>query len=126
MKKKICSSCNKECYLFKSRPPLCSNCYKKQYSKPINKVSESHKETLKQYSPKRKEFLKKNPYCQLHLQRCTKEVTCIHHKKGKSNRELYLDEKYWMASCINCNNEVERIGKIAYEKKLKLKRNETI
>ena len=101
---------------------LCSFCYSKT-KKKIKQISEHHKKTLDEYSPKRKVFLEERPYCELKLNGCTHFATCVHHKKGKHSKQLYLDEKFWMASCINCNRVVEEIGEKAYELGLKIKHN---
>ena len=90
---------------------------------PIKKISDSMKETLKEYAPKRIEFLKANPICKLRLNDCTIDATTIEHRKGKATRELYLDEKYWWPSCLSCNQKVETLGKLAYERGLKIKHN---
>lgn len=120
-KLKTCIDCGEQKILFGKS--MCKYCYSINNYKPINKVSKNHQKTLDEYAPKRKEFLKENPYCQLKLDGCTKESTCVHHKKGKHSRKLYLDEEFWMASCINCNRVVEEIGGKAYELGLKIKHN---
>lgn len=117
IKKKICVECEKESYIFAKK--MCKYCYSKKTAKRVNPISKKHQQTLKAYTPKRAGFLSANQYCQLRLSGCTNLATCIHHVKGKSSRELYLDESNWMASCIHCNNEVERIGAKAYELGLK-------
>lgn len=120
-KKKQCIDCGEFKIIFGKN--FCQTCYRFNTAKPINKVSEKHGQTLKEYSPKRKIFLKERPLCELKLEGCTYNSTCIHHKKGKHSKELYLDEKYWMASCITCNRVVEEIGGKAYELGLKIKHN---
>lgn len=102
---------------------LCIDCWRVRYKNPIPKVSNSHLKTLEQYRPKRLAYLEKNPICQLRLSECTREATCIHHTKGKHSIELYLDEKFWMASCVRCNGKVEEIGEKAYELGLKIRHN---
>ena len=119
-KKKICEGCGNEKYIFGKG--LCDYCYKSKQKK-IKQISEHHKKTLDEYSPKRKVFLEKRKYCELKLNGCTHLSTCVHHKKGKHSKQLYLDEKFWMASCINCNRVVEEIGEKAYELGLKIKHN---
>lgn len=120
-KKKICKKCNRSDFIFGRG--LCSTCYRSA-QKPVKKISERHKKTLAEYSPKRKEFLSTRPYCELRLRSCTYRAEVVHHTKGKATPELYLDSDYWMASCSNCNLEVERIGAEAYERGLKIKHNE--
>lgn len=123
-KKKLCIDCNEYKILFGKS--LCQSCYNIQFKKPIKKVSEKHQQTLDEYKPKRLAFLKKRPNCELKLDVCTRKATCIHHKKGKHSKELYLDENYWMASCISCNGRVEEIGEKAYQLGLKIKHNSKI
>ena len=119
-KLKQCKDCCEMKYIFGKG--LCDYCYKSKQKK-IKPISESHKKTLDEYSPKRKVFLEERPYCELKLKGCTHFATCVHHKKGKHSKQLYLDEKFWMASCINCNRVVEEIGEKAYELGLKIKHN---
>ena len=122
MKVKVCSECGKEGLLWRSKPALCPACARK-YQKPVNKISDKHKQTLKEYKPIREEFLKAHPDCQLKLQGCTFVSTEIEHRQGKSSKELYLDSTKWFAVCRNCHTLVERLGEQAYTKGLKLKRN---
>lgn len=119
MKRKKCSKCD---YPIFSKG-LCKWHWNIEFGKPIKKVSKSHQKTLNAYSPERKKFLEANPYCQLKLDTCTYYATCVHHKKAKHSKELYLDVEYWMASCIACNGRVEEIGEKAYELGLKIKHN---
>lgn len=121
MKKKICSVCKDEHFLWKSKPPLCKSCAR-QYQQPIKKISKSYQETLKEYAPLRAEFLKNNPLCQMKLQGCTYNAECIHHMQGKKSKELYLDSTKWKASCLSCNRVVEEILD-PYSLGLKLKQN---
>ena len=79
--------------------------------------------TLEEYNPIRKEFLEERPFCEVKLDGCTNYSTCIHHKKSKHSKELYLDSSFWMASCISCNNKIENLGLKAYELGLKIRHN---
>lgn len=118
--KNKCLDCNKP-YVFSKG--LCQYCWKIKFGKPIKKVSASMQKTLDEYKPERKEFLEANPFCQVRLEGCTNYSTCIHHMKSKYSKELYLDKKFWMASCIKCNGRIEEIGAKAYELGLKIKHN---
>jgi hypothetical protein len=120
VKEKTCSICGQKRSLWRSNPPTCKNCVQR---KKIAQTSEKRKITLKSYSNQRKDFLQKNAVCKLKLSRCTSKATVIHHTKGKSSEELYLDEKFWMASCWNCNLDVETYEQ-AYEEGLKIHRNQ--
>lgn len=118
-KKKICKNCKKERYIFGKG--LCTYCYRSQ-QKPVNKVSKTYKETLKLYRPKRKAFLKDRPFCEVRLEGCTGRSEVIHHRMGKDSREVYLDEKLWMASCSNCNLKIETLGEEAFEKGFRIRK----
>ena len=104
-KLKQCKDCGEMKYIFGKG--LCNFCYSKT-KKKIKQISEHHKKTIDEYSPKRKVFLENLIYCELKLKGCTHFATCVHQKKGKQSKQLYLDEKFWMASCINCNRVVEK------------------
>lgn len=119
-KKKECAKCGEQRFIFGKK--LCQSCYR-TIQKPIKKVSENYEKLLKQYRPLRKDFLEKNKNCQLRLGNCTGASTVVHHLAGKSTPELYLDVRLWMASCSNCNIEVERIGEKAYELGIKIRRS---
>lgn len=120
-KLKKCKGGDHKAYLFSGG--YCKNCWNSRNAKPIKKVSNTRAITLELYRPKRLKFLEENPLCQLKLSECTREATCIHHVKGKHSEELYLDEKFWLGSCIRCNGQVEEIGDKAYELGLKIKHN---
>jgi hypothetical protein len=120
--KKLCSICGNLEYLWSSKNG--NVCIKCKYVKPISKVSDKHKETLKEYKPLREEFLKQNPNCQLKLQGCSFVATTVEHRMGKAYKELYLDNSKWFASCLNCNQQIENLGKLAYEKGLKIHKNQ--
>lgn len=76
---------------------------KKIYTIP--KVSKKMSKELKTYSQKRKEHLKKHPYCQLKLQGCTGRATEIHHS---SKRGINLNnEETFLSGCNNCHHIVE-------------------
>lgn len=120
IKRRVCDDCRIGFVFSKG---LCKFCWNKKYGKPIKKISKNMSALLKEYSPERKTFLEKFPYCQLKLEGCTSNATCIHHKKGKHSKDLYLNQEFWMASCISCNGLVERIGGKAYELGLKIRHN---
>ena len=106
-KKKLCSLCGEYKILWKSQPPTCNSCKSKS---PIKKVSEKHKETLKEYKVVREEFLKQNPNCQLRLQGCTFVATDIHHTfSGKDKQKYFLDIKTWKSLCRNCHSKLHNV-----------------
>ena len=121
-KKKICKGeCGEMQYLFSKG--MCKSCWAKLHKKPMKHISKSYASILDEYRPKRKAFIENRQMCELKLKGCTHFATCVHHKKGKHSKKLYLDEKFWMASCINCNRVVEEIGEKAYELGLKVRHN---
>ena len=117
---KICKSENCQMKVFSKG--FCKYHWQILYGKPIKKISDKHKKTISDYSIKRKKFLEANPICQAALQGCTKKATEIHHKKGKDNRELWIDETYFLAVCRSCHKQIEEGGSWVYEKGFKIKR----
>ena len=121
-KKKLCQGeCGEMQYLFSKG--LCKSCLARLHKKPIKQISKSHQNILDEYRPKRKAFLEIRPMCELKLKGCTRLSECIHHMKSKHSKEIYLDEKFWMASCVLCNGTVETLGELAYELGLKIRHN---
>ena len=119
---KICSFCNQPKLLWKSNPKACKDCWYKNNPIKIKKISDSHKETLREYKPEREQFLKEHPFCELKLEGCTKYSTEVEHRAGKATKELYLDKSKWFASCRNCNTQIEVLSE-RYELGLKIKHN---
>jgi 5-methylcytosine-specific restriction protein A len=74
----------------------------------INKVSDDHKETLKEYKKIRAAFLKKHPMCMAKLNGCTGKATECHHMAGKATRDLYLNDKLFLAVCHSCHKIIEK------------------
>ena len=121
-KKKICKGeCGEMQYLFSKG--MCKSCWAKLHKKPMKHISKSYASILDEYRPKRKAFLENRPMCELKLKGCMRVAECIHHMKSKHGKKMYLDENFWMASCIICNGTVETIGELAYELGLKIRHN---
>jgi hypothetical protein len=75
----------------------------KEPNKESDKMKDIKKELKKQYPV----FLKVHPFCEVKLSpACTKNSTCIHHKKGRGKDEV-LNQSTWAASCTECNRWVE-------------------
>lgn len=116
MKLKICSICNKETYLWKSKPASCRSCWfkikaqgessePKSYKTAKNKESRSYRiksvsdkklVELKEYRKKRDAFMKANKVCQ--FPDCKEISTDLHHSKGRVGA-LLTDERYFKALC---------------------------
>ena len=98
-KKKICSECQKESYIFsKGR---CKPCAAKSYGKP-KAISDKREKELKTYSQLRKQFLIKHPICSFRFEDCLGAATEVHHTKGRENDRLN-DEMYWKSTCRSCH-----------------------
>lgn len=113
--KKKCLDCNKP-YVFSKG--LCKFCWKIQYGKPINKVSESKKKKDEEYKIVRDEFMLEHPICQAKINnsktKCSINSTDCHHISGKVG-DLYLDKKNFLAVCRPCHNYIEVNPKEAKE-----------
>ena len=126
-KKKICSNCNLESYIWTSRggKKLCKKCsttgvdMKKPTTKakPIAPRSQKRSKEERLYSAKRVLFLLDFPMCQANIQGvCTGQATEVHHKySGKDRSQFFTDEETWLAICRNCHNWVHSNSKHARE-----------
>ena len=113
MGKKKCLDCGKYDRFSKG---LCLGCWKINHAKPIKKISEKHKKTISEYSIIRKSFLEKNPNCKARLKGCGIKATEIHHEKGKSSKEQYLNEADFLPVCRSCHTYIEENPEFAKEK----------
>lgn len=131
-KKKICSKCNLESFIWTSRggEKLCKKCsttgvdMKKPTikAKPIAPRSQKRSKEEKLYSAKRVLFLLEFPMCQANIQGvCKGQATEVHHKKGRIGNDL-LDEINWLALCHNCHEYIENNREFAMEKGYSIKR----
>lgn len=122
MRKKICSKCKREVFLWRASPPLCKECSLVEFPNKINKVSKKRKKENQEYSILRKKFLGKNPTCQLKLQDCTYYSTDIHHKhSGKDRGKYLLDVSTWMGVCRSCHNKIHNVLTLKENLELKTK-----
>jgi hypothetical protein len=92
-------------------------------NKPVAIKKESKERAVvnrKEYGPKSRQYVKDHPKCELNFKDvCTKKSQCVHHVRGKNSKEDLLNEKYWKASCFNCNTYVEQHDAEARAKGLK-------
>lgn len=138
-KPKICANinCKKPFYpKYKSTEKHCSSsCYysdadtdnsiKTNKVYKIPKFSKKRSKSSKVYSGKRIVFLSKpeNKFCIIKGSNCTKLATTIEHSKGRigfaddeardKNISLYLDERFWLPACNNCNLELENNNELS-------------
>ena len=121
LKTKICSNCNKECFLWKSKPyNYCKECWAKYKAsestsspkptnlpqkdksvlKRIKSVSDKKLVELAEYRVVRDQYLKDHPICEFYTCDC-REIE-LHHKKS---RKYYLcDASIFMSVCREHHN----------------------
>lgn len=112
VKKKYCSGCELEQYIWKSHEgnKYCKNCWGKIKSKDpdhkvIPKVSAKRKKLDAQYLKLRNRFLTDIPVCEIKMSECSYNATEVHHTYPGANREtFYLVQSTWKAVCRNCHN----------------------
>jgi len=124
MKLKTCSVCNKETYLWKSKPASCKECWlkikaqeessgPKSYKTPKKKESRSYRiknasdkklVELKEYRVVRDRYLADNKVCE-HPD-CKNPSEDLHHAKGRVGK-LLTDVRYFKALCRKCHRWVE-------------------
>jgi hypothetical protein len=116
-KLKICFSCKKLKYIWKSvgKNKFCKICWSKQSpitknkSKPKRISPRSEKRIIadKKYSKLRLKLLDKYPNCQAQISGvCSGLSTQCHHKAGRVGK-LYTDYSKFLAVCHNCHNWIE-------------------
>jgi hypothetical protein len=122
-KKKYCSGCDSEQYIWKhdrlTGHRYCKNCWGKIQSKdPDNKVipqvSAKRKKLDAEYLQLRAKHMEKFPLCQVKVGGCTNMGTDIHHTYAGSNRDVfYLIQSTWLVVCRNCHQWVHNFPKEA-------------
>lgn len=78
----------------------------KEKLKAIAKQSDKRKVDQKAYRKIVKEMLAENPNCEIKEEGCEKVATGLHHQK-KRTPATFLDKRYLIRSCNNCNLWVE-------------------
>lgn len=113
-KKKYCSGCDSEQYIWKndSGNRYCKNCWGKIQSKDpdhkvIPQVSAKRKKLDAEYLQLRAKHLEKHPLCEIKVASCTNFATDIHHKFAGSNRDaFYLIQSTWAVTCRSCHRYI--------------------
>jgi hypothetical protein len=111
-KKKVCSACNTEQYIWKRHlgQPFCKSCWSCHESKdkPKTKVpsklkqkSDKQKAIDKAYTLMRKEYLTKHPMCEIKLPGCNGQACDIHHTAYRGINTLA--QATWLAACRECH-----------------------
>jgi hypothetical protein len=78
--------------------------------KALSRVSAKRKSQEALYSLLRKDFLTKNPLCEV----CRIDATDVHHKRGR-NGERLIEVEYFMAVCRTCHDKIHSNPTWAYE-----------
>ena len=121
-KKKVCSACNTEQYIWKRHlgQPFCKSCWSCHESKdkPKTKVpsklkqkSDKQKAIDKAYTLMRKEYLTKHPMCEIKLPGCKGQACDIHHTAYRGINTLA--QATWLAACRECHSWVHLEPKLA-------------
>jgi len=121
-KKKVCSGCNTEQYIWKRHlgQPFCKSCWSCHESKdkPKTKVpsklkqkSDKQKAIDKAYTLMRKEYLTKHPMCEIKLPGCNGQACDIHHTAYRGINTLA--QATWLAACRECHSWVHLEPKLA-------------
>jgi len=134
-KKKPCDGCGNDKVIWKNHQGkrYCKQCWSAHsvttQPKPTAKRkalphrSQKRIKEEAEYSQKRRVFLLNHPMCEAHLLGiCTQHATDVHHKAGRTGT-LYLDEKYWLATCRSCHMWIETHPKEAREMGLSLSKH---
>lgn len=79
-------------------------------AKPVNKESDSMKESMKVYKKESKKYITLHPKCE--VKGCNKVSECIHHRAGRIGDNL-TDSKNFMAVCLDCHRWIEEHPKEA-------------
>jgi len=114
-KKKICSGCNTEQYIWKRHQgePYCKHCWSCHKSddspqKPKNiipLVSSKKKKQDQEYLKLREKYLSDYDLCMVVVSGCSHKATDVHHTYAGSNRAaFYLVQSTWKAVCRNCHD----------------------
>ena len=121
-KKKVCSGCNTEQYIWKRHlgQPFCKSCWSCHESKdkPKTKVpsklkqkSDKQKAIDKAYTLMRKEYLTKHSMCEIKLPGCKGQACDIHHTAYRGINTLA--QATWLAACRECHDWVHMEPKLA-------------
>jgi hypothetical protein len=125
LKKKICSSCNTEQYIWKRHlgQPFCKSCWscheskdkpKAKVSSKLKQKSDKQKVINKAYTLMRKAYMTQNPLCNIKIPGvCTGSSCDVHHMEGRGIQTLV--QSTWVATCRECHIWVHLEPKLARE-----------
>lgn len=120
-KLKLCNGCDQDKVIWKNYNgnKYCSSCWARLKleltnepkltvaRQPIARVSDKRSKEERIYSGRRIIFLAGNPSCQANIPGICLRKSCeVHHKKGRVGK-LFLDERFWLATCRKCHEWIE-------------------
>jgi hypothetical protein len=125
-KKKICSGCNTEQYIWKRHQgePYCKHCWSchkgdATSQKPKNiipLVSSKRKKQDQEYLKLRERFLTERTLCEVKVAGCMMHATDVHHTYAGANRNVYyLIQSTWIPVCRACHNWIHEHPKESRE-----------
>lgn len=121
-KKKLCSNCNTDQFIWKNDrgSRYCKSCWyrskdnkKPLQRKPINKKSKKMQVADAAYTILRRKFMEEKPMCEASLPNCNKSSTDVHHMKGRGIH--HLEVSTWLSVCRQCHAWIEENPKKAIE-----------
>lgn len=120
-KKKYCSGCDSEQYIWKNFEgnKYCKNCWGKIQSKDpdhtvIPQVSAKKKKKDVEYLKLRTRFLLEKPNCEIRTPKCTMLSTDVHHTRAGQDRSVYyLIQSTWLSTCRVCHTWIHEHPKEA-------------
>lgn len=77
---------------------------KNKPKKRISPISENRAKQLAIYRPKRDEYMKNHPVCE--VDGCNNPSNDLHHKNKRNGNRVY-DEKYFMAICRSHHTQID-------------------
>jgi len=113
-KKKYCSGCDSEQYIWKRHlgEPYCKACWSCHKSKDpsqkptlIPKVSSKKKKQDQEYLKLRERFLMEHTLCEVKVAGCMMHASDVHHTRSGSDRAVYyLIQSTFIATCRSCHS----------------------
>jgi hypothetical protein len=95
--------------------------YKAPVKPEIPKKSDKQKEADKEYKKVRGVYLKAHPFCEAKLKDCGKVSVEIHHKRGRIGEDL-INPEFFLATCRNCHETIEKSPAAARQNGLSVSR----
>jgi hypothetical protein len=99
---KQCKKCGKDFRQYKTTDKYCSPACKLSEHKPIKQQSKKRAKQDVEYRQARRVYLAHNWACKV----CKRAAATQVHHKNRRNGDRLNDERYWLAVCGQCHNEI--------------------